>query len=67
MAESTQSHSKYSSNDPDYPLGRRRTSKAAEPLSDKERAAIDAYYQNEADEHAGSVSAEELLPRLRRK
>lgn len=66
MAESTNSHPKSSSNDPDYPLGSRRTSKAAEPLSDEERAAIDAYYQNETEELTGSVSAEELLTRLRR-
>lgn len=67
MTHSTKSHPKSSSNDPDYPLGRRRTSKAAEPLSDKERAAIDGYYHNEAEELTGSVSAEELLARLSRK
>lgn len=67
MPQSTKSQPKSPTTDTDYPIGRRWTIKASEPLTDEERAAIDAYYANEAEELAGSVSAEELLARLRRK
>lgn len=67
MPHSTKSQPKSPTTDTDYPIGRRWTSKASEPLTDEERAAIDAYYANEAEEHAESVSAEELMARLRRK
>lgn len=67
MAQSTKSHLKPSPSDFEYPKDSHRTSKAAEPLSDEERVTIDDYYKNEAEENAGSISAEELLARLRRK
>jgi hypothetical protein len=67
MSQSTKTKSKLASNNLDYPRGHQWISKASEPLTDEERAAIDAYYQNEAVENAESVSAEELMARLRRK
>lgn len=61
MAQSTKSQPKSPTTDTDYPIGHRWTSKASEPITDEERAAIDTYYANEAEENAESVSAEELL------
>ncbi len=66
MSQSTKSQPKSPITDTDYPIGRRWTSKASEPLTDEERAVVDTYYQNEAEENAESVSAEELMARLRR-
>jgi hypothetical protein len=65
MPHSTKSQPKSPTTDTDYPIGRRWTSKASEPLTDEERAVIDSYYENEAVEHAESVSAEELLAAIR--
>lgn len=65
MPHSTKSQPKSPTTDTDYPIGRRRTSKASEPLTDEERAVIDAYYKNEAEEHAESVSAEKLMAIIR--
>lgn len=66
MATSTKPTSKPATDHLDYPKGHPWISKASEPLTDAERAVIDAYYQNEAMEHAESVSAEEIMARLRR-
>jgi len=65
MSQSTKSQPKSPITDTDYPIGRRWTSKVSEPLTYEERAVVDAFYINEAEENAESVSAEELMASIR--